>query len=203
MNPAPAVWLVGLPGAGKTTLGRLVAAELIRRGAPAQHLDSAELRAGLWPELGFSATHRREAARRAGRLAGLLCRQGVACVVGQIAPYAESRERLRRELDEYVEVFLDCPLETALNRETAGVYARGLAGEAENVTGLDDPFEPPAEPEVVCPTGAEPPAASAARVLAWLAEAGLCPPGGEAAAGGAEAAGDRELLRHLEELGYI
>ncbi len=201
------VWLCGPPRAGKTTLAQGLARELAGRGVAVERLDGGELRAALWPELGHTPAHRRQACLRTAHLAGMLNRQGISCVVGQIAPYRELREELRRRLGEYVEVFLDCPLETLINRDPSGLYQRALAGEIEHFTGLDDPFEPPRQAEVVCPTGAEGPEQSLARILAWLEEAALIPAAGDAPPGEAAAAYTPEqearVVRRLKDLGYL
>lgn len=199
-------WLCGPPRAGKTTLGLELRRELAGRGLAVERLDGGELRGELWPELGHSAGERRAACLRTARLAAMLNRHGVSCVVGQIAPYADLRRELRGLLSPFVEVFLDCPLETLINRDQSGLYQRALAGEIKGFTGLDDPFEPPQAAEVVCPTGAEGPQESLGRVLAWLEGAGLIPPGGAGGEGRESAYTAEEealVVERLKDLGYL
>ena len=138
------VWLTGPPCAGKTTLGRMLAAELARRGVGAAHLDGSQARANLGPELGFSQPDRHTANMRAAWAAGLVNRSGAACVVSAIAPLAHTRRELRARLGQYVEVFLDCPLEQLINRDQRGLYQEALSRDGgKEFTGLGSPYEPP------------------------------------------------------------
>jgi adenylyl-sulfate kinase len=203
--PAFTLWLCGPPRSGKTTLGKDLCLELSRRGLKAEHLDSGPLRKKLWPELGHSPQDRRQACLRTGHLARMLNRHGVAAVVSQIAPYANLRQEVRSLLDRFVEVYLDCPLETLINRDPSGLYQKALSGEIKGFTGLDDPFEPPASPEVVCPTGAEGPEQSLERILAWLDLARFAPAADEAEERGSAYTPEEEekVIARLKDLGYL
>ncbi len=170
-------------------------------------MDSGVLRQNLWPELGHAPEDRRAACLRTAQLAGMLNRNGVVAVVSQIAPYAELRQEVRAHLDRFVEVFLDCPLETLINRDNSGLYQKALAGEIKGFTGLDDPFEPPVATEVVCPTGTQGPEQSMERILAWLELARFIP-----AAGGEESERkdsaytpeeEEKVIARLKDLGYL
>jgi adenylyl-sulfate kinase len=175
-----AVWLTGPPCAGKTTLGRLLLDELARRGVPAVHLEGGEVRAHLGPELGFSREDRHTANLRAAWVAGQVIRAGAACLVSAIAPLAATRRELRACLGQYVEVFLDCPLEQLVNRDRRGLYQKALSRDGgRDFTGLGSPYEPPEDPEVHCLTGQESPAQSLGKILAYLEAARLIPPAGE------------------------
>lgn len=206
-KPDFTVWLCGPPRAGKTTLGRGLTLELTQRGLKAEHLDGEELRRELWPELGHAPEERLAACRRTAHLAARLNRLGVAVVVSQIAPYAELRRELRDRLERYVEVFLDCPLEILINRDASGLYQKALNGAIKGFTGLDDPFEPAVDAEVVCPTGAEGPEQSLGRILAWLELAHLIPASGGEAGGQKDSAytpeEEERVIARLKELGYL
>ncbi len=205
--PAFTLWLSGRPGAGKTTLAGLLGQALRDLGLGPRVLDSASLRPALWPGAGYSPAERRMVNLGAAWLAATLNQHGVTCLVAMIAPYAELRAQVRARLPRYVEVYLDCPLEQAVNRDPQGLYARALAGELPLFTGVGDPYEEPEAPEIVCPTSLETPAQSLARVVAWLEGAGYLPPGsakfcapaGQAATGGEQA----QVESRLRDLGYI
>lgn len=202
MSPAGVIWLCGIPRAGKTTLGRLLAAELVRRGLACQLLDPAELRRELFPGLGFSPAERRRPHLAAAWLAGLFQRQGVWVVATLSAPTAALRAELRERLPGLLLVHLDCGLEQAVNRDKSGLYARGLAGEINGVVGLDQAFEPPAAPDYRLATDRQDPAASLAGLLGWLERLGRVPPA--PAPNPAYDPGEaREIQRRLEELGYL
>ncbi|HEY8551983.1 MAG TPA: adenylyl-sulfate kinase, partial [Thermaerobacter sp.] len=179
------VWFTGLPGAGKSTLAREVASRLRQQGLPVEVLDGDILRQSLCRDLGFSADDRRRQAERAAWVAATLTRHGVIVLVAVIAPYRESREQARREIGDFLEVYVRAPLEVLIERDPKGLYRRALAGELRGLTGLDDPYEEPLRPDLVCDTARETVAESTARVLQLLAERGYVP----ADAAGARGAG--------------
>jgi adenylyl-sulfate kinase len=201
------VWLCGPPRAGKTTLGRSLARELSQRGLKAEHLDGGDLRQELWPELGHAPEQRLAACLRTAQVAAMLNQLGVNAVVSQIAPYADLRAKVRARLERYVEVYLDCPLETLINRDSSGLYQKALAGEIKGFTGLDDPFEPADGAEIVCPTGTQGPEESLRRILAWLETAKFIPPTGNDADGGRDSAytpeEEEKVIARLKDLGYL
>jgi adenylyl-sulfate kinase len=197
------LWLTGRPRSGKTTLGRMLAAELALRCGQVRHLDGGELRSTLLADLGFTPDARRAAGLRLAWVARTLNEHGVACVVGQIAPYTALRDELRVALPGYVEAYLDCPLETAMNRDAEGLYARALAGELGPFTGLDDPYEEPLTPHLVLPTGRQSPAESLAQALAWLEAAGLLPPGAPGGPGAYTPEEELIIEQRLKDLGYL
>lgn len=203
--PAFTLWLCGPPRSGKTTLGLALSLELSGRGLKAEHLDSGALRQNLWPELGHTPPERRAACLRTAQMAALLNRHGVVAVVSQIAPYAELRQEVRGLLDRFVEVYLDCPLETLINRDHSGLYQKALAGEIKGFTGLDDPFEPPKSAEVTCPTGAEGPEQSLERILAWLELAQLVSTADNAEGrdGVYTPEEEEKVIARLKDLGYL
>lgn len=208
------VWLTGPPCAGKTTLGHMLADELDRRGVAAVRLEGGEARANLGPELGFSTKDRHTANMRAAWAAGLVNRSGAACVVSAIAPLAATRRELRARLGQYVEVFLDCPLEQLINRDRRGLYQKALSRDGgKDFTGLGSPYQPPDDPEVRCLTGQETPEESLGKVLAYLELARLIPAAGEKVAGepaprekgeGAYTPEEEAALNEqLKDLGYL
>jgi adenylylsulfate kinase len=151
------IWLTGLPSSGKTTVGSALAASLRSDGLRVQLLDGDEVRAQLSPGLGYSREDRIENVRRIGYVAGLLASHGVTVVAPVISPYRESRDSLRIMLLEtygaaFVEVHIATPIEVCVARDVKGLYARQASGEIVHLTGVDDPYEPPLQPEVVVDT---------------------------------------------------
>jgi adenylyl-sulfate kinase len=173
------VWFTGLPCSGKTTLAHLLADKLCRRGLPVELLDGDAMRKSLSKGLGFSREDRDENIRRLGFVCGLLSKHGVSAIAAAISPYRAVRDELRASLPNFVEVYVNAPVEVCMERDVKGLYKKALAGEIAQFTGVDDPYEPPAAPEVVVPTGEETPEASLARILAKLEQLKLIPPASE------------------------
>jgi len=171
------VWLTGLPSAGKTTIARGLAEQLRGDGHRVQVLDGDEVRAALCAELGFSKEDRDTNVRRIGYVAGLLAEHGVTAVVPVIAPYAQSRAAVRdlhaaRGIP-YVEVHVATPVEICADRDVKGLYARQAAGELTGLTGADDPYEEPVDPELRLDTRHRTVDESVRQVRALLAARGL------------------------------
>ncbi len=146
------VWFTGLSGAGKTTLSRGVAQQLRAWGLPVEVLDGDVMRQHLTKGLGFSKEDRDENIRRIAFVAGLLTRQGVIVLVSAISPYRAARQEVRQHIGNFIEVFVDAPLEVCESRDVKGLYQKARAGLIQHFTGIDDPYEPPEYPEVVCKT---------------------------------------------------
>lgn len=152
-EPRPiTAWLTGLSGAGKSTLASAAVRTLVSHGHRAVCLDGDVLREGMNANLGFGPDGRAEAVRRAGETALLLAGAGVIPVVALISPYAADRDRVRaRHAAQgigFLEVFVDAPVEVLERRDPKGLYARARAGQLAGFTGIDDPYEPPARPEL-------------------------------------------------------
>lgn len=166
------VWLTGLSGSGKSTVGVALERMLVAAGRPAYRLDGDNLRHGLNSDLGFSAEDRDENVRRAGEVACLLAEAGVVAIVPLISPYRAGRDRARAVHDRhglpFVEVFVDTPIELCEQRDPKGLYAKARAGEITGFTGIDDPYEAPERPELRLTPEDGDPAAQAAAVLALL-----------------------------------
>jgi len=118
-------------------------------------MDSDEVRPHLSPELGFSREDRDKNVRRMGYVAGLLARHGVYVIVAAVSPYHEARAAVRCSVPRFLEIFVDCPLDVCATRDVKGMYAQALAGKRPRFTGIDDPYEIPASPDVVVNTGTE------------------------------------------------
>jgi adenylyl-sulfate kinase len=142
------VWLTGLSGAGKSTLAAGLAERLRARLPHVEVLDGDEVRHELAPTSGFSRADRDAQVARLGYIAHLLSRNGVAVIVAAVSPYQAPREAVRDRVGRFVEVHVDCPLEVLIQRDAKGLYRRALAGEITNLTGVNDPYEPPPCPAV-------------------------------------------------------
>ena len=164
--PGLTVWLTGLSSAGKTTIGRSVHETLRAQGERVEWLDGDAMRLALSAGLGFTKSDRDENIRRIGFVAELLTRNGVIVLVSAISPYRALRDEMRRRIGNFMEVYVHAPLEVCEQRDVKGIYLRARARQLQHVTGLDDPYEPPLAPDIVCPTHRETPKDSAARVLA-------------------------------------
>jgi adenylylsulfate kinase len=170
------LWFTGLSGAGKTTIAEIVEKELRGRFGKVEVLDGDIVRTNLSKGLGFSREDRNINVLRIGFVANLLTRNGVAVIVSAISPYKEARDQVRRRIIDFVEVFVDAPLEVCAERDVKGLYAKAFAGEIEQFTGVSDPYEPPAAPELHIKTDEEEPHESARRVVAKLEELGYLQP---------------------------
>jgi adenylyl-sulfate kinase len=164
------IWFTGLSGAGKSTLASLVERELRAAGRKVEVLDGDVVRTHLSKGLGFSKEDRDTNIRRIGWVCEVLTRNDVVAIAAAISPYRSVRDEVRERIGRFVEVFVDVPLEAAIARDVKGLYKQALAGQIRGFTGVDDPYEPPLDPELVVRTDQEPPEQSAARILATLRE---------------------------------
>ncbi len=167
-NGAFCVWLTGLSASGKTTLARLLGEALTQRGFKIEILDGDIVRTTLSKGLGFSQQDRETNMRRIATMARNLVRQQVVTIVAAICPYHAIREEVRSIIGEFVEVYVNCPLEVCISRDPKGLYRKALSGEILNFTGIGDVFEIPVRPEIKVTTHAETPAESLNQILGGL-----------------------------------
>lgn len=165
------VWLTGLSGSGKTSISRELERQLHEKGVRTFMLDGDNVRHGLNKDLGFSPEDRNENIRRIGEVAKLFVNSGAVVISSFISPYREVRARIRELMDdgEFIEVHVECPVEVCEDRDPKGLYERVRAGEIENFTGIDAPYEPPEDPEIAIDTEADADeTVSAGRILEYL-----------------------------------
>ncbi|BAW97020.1 adenylylsulfate kinase [[Synechococcus] sp. NIES-970] len=170
------VWFTGLSGAGKTTISHALAERLKEAGCKLEILDGDIVRTNLTKGLGFSKEDRDENIRRIGFVSHLLTRNGVIVFVSAISPYRAIREEVRHRIGDFVEIFVNAPLEECERRDVKGLYQRARAGEIKGFTGIDDPYEAPLNPEVECRTDLEELDESIEKVMAKLTELGYITP---------------------------
>jgi len=166
------IWFTGLSGSGKSTIAHRVERMLVERGAFAYVLDGDNIRHGLNSDLGFSPEDRVENIRRIGEVARLFADGGALVLSAFISPYRQDRERVRGLVapGEFVEVFVDTPLEICEARDPKGLYKKARAGEISNFTGLDAPYEEPDAPEIHLKTASLSIDEAAGRVIRYLEE---------------------------------
>jgi adenylylsulfate kinase len=148
-------WFTGLPCSGKTTVADAVADVLRERGYRVERLDGDIVRKDLTSDLGFSKEDRDENIKRVTFVSKLLSRNGIAVLATFVSPYRERRRKTREEIDNFVEVFVRCPVDVCIERDVKGMYKKALAGEITGFTGVDDPYEEPENPEVILYTERE------------------------------------------------
>ena len=194
------LWFTGLSGAGKTTLARLIEAELQARGHKVEVLDGDIIRTNLSKGLGFSKEDRDTNIRRIGFVCNLLTRNDVVAIAAAISPYREVRDEVRRNIGSFVEVYVKCPIDVLAERDVKGLYKKALAGEIKNFTGVDDPYEAPLAAEVIVETDLETPEQSVVRIISKLEEMTLV---AAAEPVGYSEEDEEEVRRRLEALGYV
>lgn len=171
-NTGFTLWLTGMSGTGKSTTAAYIAARLRQVGRPVEILDEGEIHEELWSGVGDSKEERNTVVKRLGYVANLLTRNGVAALVASISPYKSSREENRRAIGRYLEVYVDCPTEKLIARDTTGRYKKALSGEIPNFIGITEPYEPPHSPEVTIHSDSETVEDGAAKIFQALLDLG-------------------------------
>ena len=166
------VWLTGLPSAGKSTIAQAVEVAIRAKGYRVEVLDGDTVRTNLSKGLGYSKEDRDTNIRRIGFVSNLLTRNGVFTIVAAISPYREVRDDVRKSIGDFIEVFVDCPLDVLIRRDVKGMYLKALKGEVANFTGISDPYEHPLNPELVLHTDLETVEDSRDKVMCKLVELG-------------------------------
>lgn len=165
-------WFTGLPCSGKTTIADKVAEILVKQGYKVERLDGDIIRKKLTSDLGFSKEDRDENIKRVTFVAKLLTRNDVAVLATFVSPYRKRRKKSRDEIGEFIEIYTRCPVKVCIERDIKGMYKKALAGEINNFTGVDDPYEEPLQPELVLDTDKESIKESAQKVINKLTELG-------------------------------
>jgi len=170
------IWMTGLPSSGKSTLAFTLEHALVQRSRLTYVLDGDNVRHGLNKNLSFSAEDREENIRRIGEVAKLFSDAGFITITSFISPYRKDREIARRVHDEaglfFVEIFIDAPIEICEQRDPKGLYKKARRGEIRGFTGIDDPYEPPENPELIIKSGELTPQEGAMKLLGYLVEKG-------------------------------
>jgi adenylyl-sulfate kinase len=173
MHKGFTLWFTGMSGAGKSTISNLLELQLRALGAEVEVLDGDVVRTHLSKGLGFSKEDRDENIRRIGFVCELLSRHGVISIAAAISPYRAVREEVRSRIPNFVEVYVECPVEVLAQRDVKGLYKKARAGEIRHFTGISDPYEPPLAPEVTVNSSQETPEQSVETIWATLERLGL------------------------------
>jgi adenylyl-sulfate kinase len=169
-HPGFVLWFTGLSGAGKTTIAKAMLPILQERNVRVERLDGDVVRESLTKDLGFSKEDRDTNIERVTFVAKLLSRNNVAVLASFISPYEGTRNMVRDEVTNYIEVFVDAPVEVCEERDVKGMYAKARAGVIKNFTGISDPYEDPQQPDIHVETHKETVEESVAKVIQWLEE---------------------------------
>ena len=149
------VWFTGLPSSGKSTLAKVLRDEIEKKNRHVEILDGDEVRLRLSKGLGFSKEDRDENIRRISYVAKIITRCGAVALTCAISPYKSVRQEARQEIQDFIEVFVDCELDECVKRDVKGLYKKALSGEIKNFTGISDPYEKPDNPEIIVNTSSE------------------------------------------------
>lgn len=172
------VWLTGLPSSGKSTIAYTVEHALVAQDRLAYVLDGDNIRHGLNKNLGFSAEDRAENIRRIGEVGKLFADAGLVTLTSFVSPYRADRDAVRALMapGDFIEVFVDTPVELCEERDPKGLYKKARAGQIPNFTGVSDPYEPPQQPELVLKTATCTPQEAALQIISLLESRGKIPP---------------------------
>src|SRR6266496_1464426 len=176
MNTGFTIWFTGLSGSGKSTLSEVIEQHMKALGRNVEVLDGDIVRTHLSKGLGFSREDRDTNIKRIGFVCNLLTRNGVICISAAIAPYREARDWARKEIGNFVEVYVRCPIDVCRQRDVKGLYKLVDEGKIKNFTGVDDPYEEPEHPDLVIETDKETIEESVSRIFAKLEELGYLEP---------------------------
>ena len=201
------LWFMGRPASGKSTLAKRVEAELGRRRIPAENLDGDEVRQNLHPDLGFTREERALNNRRTAFVCKLLNRNDVSTVTAMITPFRDAQRRAReivQSVGTFVLVYVKCPVEVAAERDPKGLYEQAKAGEIENFTGINHPFQKPRNPDVTVDTAERTAEECVEKILSELAALGVFEddPTDEYRFALSEER-ESEIKSRLEEFGYL
>ena len=172
MNTGFTIWFTGLSGSGKSTLSDVIERRLKAHGRNVEVLDGDIVRTHLSKGLGFSREDRDTNIKRIAFVCSLLTRNGVACISAAISPYRDTRDWARKEIGNFVEVYVKCPLEVCRQRDVKGLYKLAYEGKIKEFTGVSDPYEEPIHPELIVETDKETVEESVQRIFARLTELG-------------------------------
>ena len=174
---AKLLWFTGLSGSGKSTLAHALEEELYQRGCRTYVFDGDNVRHGLCGDLGFSDTDRTENIRRIAEMAKLFVDAGVISLTAFISPFREDRDRARGLFPhgDFIEVYVDCPLDVCESRDVKGLYKKARAGEIKDFTGISSPYEPPSKPEITIQTADRDVADCVNEIIASLELRGVIP----------------------------
>ena len=169
------VWMTGLSGSGKTTIALILEKKLKERNLKIERLDGDVVRESLTRDLGFTAEDRRKNIERVTFVAKLLSRNGVGTICSFISPYQSVRDHVRENTTNFLEVYIDAPLDVVIDRDVKGLYKKAIAGEIPNFTGISDPFEAPENPDIHVRTDQGTPEECADQILQKLEQLGYIP----------------------------
>jgi adenylyl-sulfate kinase len=194
------LWFTGLSGSGKSTLAESVEETLLERGMNVEVLDGDVVRTNLSKGLGFSKEDRDINIRRIGFVCNLLTRNGAVAIAAAISPYQSIRDENRKLIGRFVEVYVECDLDTLVERDVKGLYKKALAGEIKGFTGVDDPYEAPENPEIVVNSKTETAEESHDVIIRSLELMGYIP---SEEGKQYDAEQEAEIKKRLKDLGYI
>lgn len=166
------VWLTGMSGSGKTTLAKYLAGRFNALGKPVEVLEGNEVSDLFARGLGETKEERNLLVKRLGYAARAITKAGGVGIVPALSPYRDARDQIRREIGRFVEVFVDCPVDVLISRDTTGKYKKAMTGEIPNFVGITDPYEPPQNPEVIVRTDSEHVSEAAERIFQSLLDLG-------------------------------
>lgn len=175
MSKAFTLWFTGLSGSGKSTLSARLASELKARGIPVEVLDGDEVRTHLSKGLSFSKEDRDTNVRRIGYVCHLLTRNGIWSISAAISPYRQVRDDVRKQIGQFIEIYVECSIEKLAQRDVKGLYKKALAGEIPQFSGVSDPYEPPINPEIKVSSETETVEQSLVKILNYLEQNNYIP----------------------------
>jgi adenylylsulfate kinase len=200
------LWFMGRPAAGKSTLAKRVESHLREQKIPVENLDGDEIRKNLHPDLGFTREDRATNNRRTAFIAKLLNRNDIATVVGMITPFRESQQQAREIIEpdgRFVLIHVRCSVKEAANRDPKNLYEEAEAGNIENFTGINHPFQEPHNPDIVVDTEAATVEDNVSHILDTLHEMGLFESESASDYVDVDRAEKDEIESRLASLGYI